>query len=293
MIKESRNSYIKDIFLVLFILFVQSCSPKVIVTQSLSSNPYNPTKVYESFAIIESDSITLDDQVLIAEIQIKEKGFTVNCDYDSVKRLAAHKAKEMGGNCLYITEHKTPDNKSTCHRIKANVLKISDPQKYETEISWHLKRRLKIENFKANTDKRPFQAATYSMIRYYASSSIISGKPKAYIQSVFNSDLSYFKRSDHDAYVLHHEQLHFDITEIYARKFRKIIIENNLSFIEFSDQHNSIFTKIQEELALKQDEYDSEVYEDRTLQDKWNDWVKSELKKYEEYANPEIVFGKK
>ena len=283
----------KHLFLFSIVLLILGCSPKIMVTSNPSIPAYPATLIYQSFGIIESDSIRIDDYEFLATIQIKEKGFTVNCDYQTVKRLAVSKARELGGNCLRITEHKTPDKTSTCHRIKADVLRISNPEKFETEITWHPQRTLKIENFKGSTSKRPFQAATYSMIQYYAKHSPITGKAKAYVESVFNADLSYFKRSTHDEYILKHEQLHFDITEIYARKFRKSIIEKKMTFVQFSDQHISMFNKIQEELRLKQDEYDSEVYSDSSLQPKWNDWVKEELKKYEEYSDTEIIFGKK
>lgn len=61
-----------------------------------------------------------------------------------------------------------------------------------------------------------------------------------------------------DAQVLQHEQLHFDITELYARKFRqrisKLKISNNIG-----DQLKQMHLAINKELAAMQDVYDIET----------------------------------
>ena len=269
---------------------LSGCAPKMVVKNYNENNSHSATKFYESFALIEEAFLEepLNKQ-LIAEIEIKDKGLSINCDYETVKRLAEEKARQMGGNCLVITDHIEPNMKSTCHRIKCQVLRIDNPEKYEKQISWHPNRPLKISNFRGDINKRPFQAATYSLIRYFASVNPINGKAKIRVESLFDCDLSYFKNSDRDSFILAHEQLHFDITEIHARKFKKKILKETKNYNEFSAKHESMFLEIQKELSIKQDEYDSEVYADWTLQPKWNKWVIEELNKLEAFSEKEIV----
>ncbi|MEM9991936.1 MAG: hypothetical protein AAF738_09235 [Bacteroidota bacterium] len=273
---------------------LSGCSPKVVINNYHKHNSYPEIAFFESFALIEKgDWNSSNDGEIIADIAIKEQGLSINCDYESVKRLAEKEARRLGGNCLVITEHKEPDIKSTCHRIEAQVMRIKNPEQYEQQILWHSKRPLKVSNFRGSIEKRPAQAATYSMIRYYATTNPLNGKARVIVESLFDCELSYFKNSDYDSWVLAHEQLHFDITEIYARKFRKAIVERMSSYSDFSKNHESIFSDLYKKLAIKQDEYDAEVYSDTTQQSKWKAWVATEMRSLEEYHKREILLNVK
>ena len=93
---------------------------------------------------------------------------------------------------------------------------------------------------------------------------------------------------------LDHEQIHFDISELYRRKLMAEYARLSLSPVEIRVQHEQIFANYWNQLQLKQDEYDSEVYADRSQQSKWDDWIDGELKKYSQYASTELIIqGKK
>lgn len=265
--------------------FLLACSPKTnVVNLSTSKRPV--TQVYEPFAIFEKDTLDLRTNQLLGEIEIKDSGFSLRCDYETVKGMAIKQAKEMGGNCLVITEHRLPNKWSTCHRIKAKIYTIDNAHQYESEILWSAKRPLEIRDFKGEIDKRPFLAATASSFRYY-----LEGKPgfsKDYtlrVQTYFDCYLSYFKHSELDSATLAHEQIHFDISELYARKF---IMEMELAAKNVEEamaNQEKILDKIGRELRLKQDEYDSEVYVDDSKQVKWANWIKEELDRTKKYEN--------
>jgi hypothetical protein len=271
---------VKNTIFALLLCF--ACTPKLKVDRVQTNGPYSLTKSHEPFAIVEQDTLSAANQ-LLGTIEIKDKGLTLNCDYETVLRMAEDKAKALGGNCLVLTEHRKPDMKSTCHRIKCNVLKIEDPEKYEKQILWHALRPLKIKNFKGDTEKRPFQAATYTRIKYYAKTNLVNGRTKIVTECIFDCNLSYFKPSEQDSIVIDHEQLHFDITEVFARKFRKRLKEETTTYALFLENHERIFSEVQKEWALKQDEYDSEVYADHSLQNKWSSQIKEALLNLKEY----------
>lgn len=147
---------------------------------------------------------------------------------------------------------------------------------------------MRISDFKGSTVKRPFQAATSSGLSLENPVNVWTGKTKVIVKSYFNPKFSYFKSSERDSSVLAHEQLHFDITELYARKLRKQIVENCSNQYEYFDKRDAIYKKVELELSLKQDEYDSEVYSERSLQAKWNQWVEKELLLFKEFANEEV-----
>ncbi len=105
-------------------------------------------------------------------------------------------------------------------------------------------------------------------------------KYKLYIETYFDCHFSYFKHTDYDSTVLAHEQIHFDISELYARKFIERIEREALDLNQFLAQQEEILNSVGRELQLKQDEYDSEVYADRTKQPDWNKWIVEELEKF-------------
>jgi hypothetical protein len=89
-----------------------------------------------------------------------------------------------------------------------------------------------------------------------------------------------------DEYILAHEQLHFDITELHVRKFRR-----QISDVKVSQSLGSVLDKlhlnINKELAAMQNQYDSESNNsiNKEAQAKWIVYVVKELKKYEAYKS--------
>lgn len=105
-------------------LGLYACNPKI--STSLSKN-YPPTDYKQDILILGlNDEIPINSEDL-GEIKIGDGGFTTNCGYDVVIEAAKLEARKAGGNAIKITEHKLPSALgSSCHRIKARVLKISD-----------------------------------------------------------------------------------------------------------------------------------------------------------------------
>jgi hypothetical protein len=273
-------------FVLLVVLFT-SCNPKVVV-QNFSKNELNNIS---EFVVINDTLIKCDEcTTSLGKISVKDGGFTLYCEYETVLKLAVDEAKKMGGNCLYITKHLKPTQMgSSCHRIESEVYYVKNPDKYFSKIEWKLDRKLKIRDFRADTINRPFTAATSSSFEYKI-------WPKNHnsfyleVKTLFFCDNSYFKRTYSDEYVLEHEQLHFDISEIFARKLFK-----ELAFYTYSqliDKHQKIAEQINKELIIKQDEYDSEVYKDSEKQIKWNNWVNEQLKLSENYSNKSTLIKK-
>jgi len=276
----------KAIILILTILTLVSCNPKII-TNSLVTNYNNRSHLYyEPFAFIEIDTIDKSSFKRIGNIIIKDTGFSLDCSYETIKKMAKKETLKLGGNCLVINEHKKPDKWSTCHRIKAEVYLISNAKEYENEVIWHQNRKLVTSDFKGSVEKRPFTAATFSSFRYTLDAiPLIKNSYTLNVETFFDCNSSYFKHTKLDSFVLIHEQLHFDISELYARKFIESIEKEALDLNQFLAKHEIILTEIGRELNLRHDEYDSEVYVDRTKQSIWNDRIKNELDKYQKYSN--------
>jgi len=100
----------------------------------------------------------------------------------------------------------------------------------------------------------------------------------------FFPEQSWYKPNIADAHVLGHEQLHFDITELHVRKFRK-----RISLLKVSNtikgELRELNKTINKELAAMQDNYDAETNYSRNIenQSKWKTYISDELEKLSKY----------
>lgn len=272
------------------LLLTTACTPAIKLKVLQDSKNATITEAFEPFAFIEEDTLPQLSGLLLGEVEIGSRLLTVDCDYEAVKQLAVKEARKLGGNCLLVKTHQFPDQRFRCHRIKGEIWSLEDPGAYEKIITWHPQRRLSIEDFKGDTLNRPFQAVTSSALHYYTKVNRITGFVDLYIESLFNCELSYFVASEYDSLVLEHEQLHFDITEIFAREFCERLQTECASYTDFASKHERIYREIEQALAQKQKEYDSEVNKEDTLQKRWVVWVAEELRATAAFANKQIRF---
>lgn len=104
------------------------------------------------------------------------------------------------------------------------------------------------------------------------------------IKAHFYLEQSWYKKARANNHLLGHEQLHFDITELFARKFRR-----RVSMLETS---NAIRKQLKEmekaiilELSTMQNTYDKQTDYSRNfeMQAKWASFIKLELDKLAEF----------
>ena len=164
-------------------------------------------------------------------------------------------------------------------------------QKDEPVLSWNESYRLSWNDFKAKPNKSiDAVAITASGITFsFSVTQTDSGQVVNYSTEVhahFYPEQSWYKIDQADNHVLGHEQLHFDITELYARKFRQRISKlkpTNIIRKELKQIHNTI----NKELAQMQNNYDNETNYSRNFeaQAKWKVYVEAELKKLSKYKS--------
>ncbi|MCB4808144.1 DUF922 domain-containing protein [Tamlana sp. 62-3] len=105
------------------------------------------------------------------------------------------------------------------------------------------------------------------------------------VHAHFYPEKSWYLPNKATKHVLGHEQLHFDITELFARKFRqrisKIKTSNNVKQ-ELKTVHNNV----NRELAAFQNKYDAETDFSRNFeaQLQWKLYIEDELKALEDFA---------
>lgn len=135
-----------------------------------------------------------------------------------------------------------------------------------------------------------FDASTNSGISY--SWSLRSSETKAElfyrVQSYFYPDLSWVKPGKDSALLLAHEQLHFDISELHARKLRKTM-NNYVPNLKADVKKvlERIYQRNETARRQMQEKYDRETLhgQDEEAQAKWEIFIRSELSGLQEYSS--------
>jgi hypothetical protein len=108
------------------------------------------------------------------------------------------------------------------------------------------------------------------------------------IKAVFYTKKSWKKGSWVNEQVLAHEQKHFDIVELYARKLRKQITSFGYqSYQDVADKIDSLYTENDKAMDVYQDKYDDETDGSMNgdMQRQWSSNIINEIKLLDEYKN--------
>lgn len=280
---KTRNFFL---FLSLLGMF-SACSPKV-VTKSFQH--YSPRQAYEGLIVfLPEDSIQFTDQEIIGEIRVGDSGISTDCSFETVVDFAKANALQLGANAIKIYQHRPPNVLwSTCHQIRAKALLLKDIRPYEKQIIWDARRKLTVADFKGDTLNRPFQAATCSQFNYRYRGRLINGYVTFNVDTYFDCFCSYLKPDANSQALLEHEQIHFDISEIYARRFVQRIGAEIASVEELELEGKKIMSAIFLEMQKQQDLYDSEVYSNGARQKFWLEKTQKELQELQALASKEL-----
>jgi hypothetical protein len=168
--------------------------------------------------------------------------------------------------------------------LLASPLFVQAQQLNEEFIDWNADRPLAWDDYKCKPDRSSDAAATtttYLGIEYkFASDNTFSYK----IACRFSKNKSWgLYRNDH---ILGHEQGHFDITEIFARKLNKVTSEYKFNKRTYQKDLEKIYNEVTQEKEDFQNQYDEETDYSRNKikQAEWLKKIKVTLDEYQAYA---------
>lgn len=161
------------------------------------------------------------------------------------------------------------------------MLGFESTQDYET-ISWSASRPLSWNDFRGNVPTSPRAAAiTASGITYsFATSGTKDAMEVDFkIDTFFYPTKSWYQPAVCDAIILSHEQLHFDISELFARKMKKRLEAETFTYDTVKSKVKSIYREILDELNDFQNRYDTETNFSRNLakQEEWKLQIENAL----------------
>jgi hypothetical protein len=160
----------------------------------------------------------------------------------------------------------------------------------EETKTWNVSYKLTWDDFKATPDPNSDAVALTASGITFGYSVKTSGQRiidfSTTVEAHFYPNKSWHVKDKSDDYILGHEQLHFDITELYVRKFReqieRLIVNQNVK-----EQMKRLHTTINEALNETQKRYDAQSNHSINveMQKQWQAFIKEELKKLDKYKS--------
>lgn len=155
-------------------------------------------------------------------------------------------------------------------------------------MSWNANTPIVWKDFKGKPNSNSDAAAqTASGISFGFSIGKTGGRITDFtttVECLFYPSESWYKPNVASPHILKHEQVHFDITELHARKFRQHITSVKPS-TRLKEQLNALYKSISKDSYLMQKKYDEETNHsiNKQQQAAWNIFIAKELKKLEAY----------
>lgn len=166
--------------------------------------------------------------------------------------------------------------------LSANIM-------FGQKIFWQEGQKLDWSNFKSSVNRRnnPDVAAytncgwEYSVVK----SSNPKSPVKIEIKTVFHEEKSWKDVKKINDYILLHEQKHFDIAELFVRKFRKAIDEKVRTSGDYDRLFKSIYSDISNQYKNFQMSYDKDTRHgmDKEKQAAYNAAISTELENLKSY----------
>jgi len=160
----------------------------------------------------------------------------------------------------------------------------------EATLTWDASRKLTWNDFKATPDLESGAAAlTASGITFGYSIKTEDQRiidVETTVEAHFYPNKSWYVRDKGDKHILKHEQLHFDITELYARKFREQLKSLPIHRA-IKKQMDKMHSAINEALNETQRRYDAESNHslNREVQKQWEDTINEALNALDQFKS--------
>lgn len=160
-------------------------------------------------------------------------------------------------------------------------------------LIWTADQPLTKEDFQSKRSMYGREIPAYTNSAIYLYQKEDNGQLNFYVEAIFLKSKSYMAKES--VYILKHEQIHFDITELYARKLRQQIARTDFTKVRnVVSEMERIYKKIANEWQREENKYDSETQHgiNGARQNIWNENIAAQLKELEAFASPAVSMVK-
>ncbi|MEM7185170.1 MAG: DUF922 domain-containing protein [Bacteroidota bacterium] len=165
------------------------------------------------------------------------------------------------------------------------LLVLSPFQTNDEKIVWQEDRKLTWADFRGvPSGPEEYVASTNSGVSFSFSYTVRNGQQRVNysIRSNFYPDLSWYRPEKVNDYILAHEQMHFDITELAARKLRRALAQLPKDGT-FKERSEKIYNQNEADRRAMQKQYDGDSDHSNNEQEelRWRVYVAEQLDAYD------------
>lgn len=156
-------------------------------------------------------------------------------------------------------------------------------------LLWKAEVPLTRQDFQAKRSVHGKNIPAYTSSAIYLYQKDDNGSLNFYVEAIFLKSESYMK--EESVYTLKHEQLHFDITELYARKIRQQIAATDFTKVrDVVKEIQKIYNRSTSDWQKEENRYDSETQHgiNAATQKIWNENIARQLEDLEGFASPVV-----
>ena len=165
-------------------------------------------------------------------------------------------------------------------------------QSEDLKIYWNEETRLTWEDFQGlPLEKTLFHANTNTGLSYSWGLKGTSQRMELdyKVETFFYPEQSWVQPASKNEYLLKHEQLHFDISELHARKLRKLLagVDGSKLNKDSREYLNKFYEQIDKERSAMQNAFDKESNHslNQEAELKWQLFVEEELNRFKDYSS--------
>ncbi|MBW8682953.1 DUF922 domain-containing protein [Chitinophaga rhizophila] len=264
-----------------------ACSPKLQSTDhSFATFPALPDTAFV-VVLEEEDRFTGGQKTGI--IQSTDDHIAAACAYDEIITRMKQAARQKGANIVKVTAHTNPDRSHRCEYVSAGLYRVDHPRTYERKFPWSADRPLTWADYKGNAAsirERHVGARTSCRFGIKIDTLTTPGQARVIVTNEFICYQSSAKNDQQKPAILAHEQLHFDLCEVYARSLRKTLSTTPLTPGNVTRISKDAFLETYRLYREQQALYDAETEHglQTAAQEQWTRKVKDALASMEAYA---------
>jgi hypothetical protein len=202
---------------------------------------------------------------------------------NSIKEIAIKEDADL----VKIESHE-PASLEKCDKVVAILYAIDVSEDHaaddEGDFVWSKTRKLDWKDFRGDAPRLSKYdmtvAATYCGFGYDVSYSKDT-KPKLSIRNRFYKDKSWGLPDFRNSKILEHEQAHFDLCELYTRKFRELAYKRMVPGANYKKVVSDAYDQVYAEYETQQQKYDAETEHgnNKEAQRRWQEFIDRELQR--------------
>jgi len=191
----------------------------------------------------------------------------------------------FSNSLIYFNNYINRESPCNIKLAKSVELTFSNYIKQDADTVYYAKDRpLNWDDFKGKTSSRKYAAYIYPDFGYNEDITMKNGVVQvAFTLRVFLAkSASWANTSSRNAYVLNHEQRHFDIQKIFTEKFKDDLKKEKLTPDNFEGIINVQYLETRREIHRMQEKYDDETNHGLNVSQQvyWDKFIDEQLLKY-------------